>query len=636
MQKSKVKIDAIIRKTKKFFGSRVIATKDFLNPVRKFFFRLGFVFPRGSGKNLSVFLAGALVFLIVLLSLSKVEEKIKSTKQILGATSQSLEFLEQGNLTAAIQNLQVLEVQIQELGDMFTPAANALNYARIGIREFESLRITWDESANSLDRNFYETLKKSRAALVSARQELAKINVPFPTAFQEKYLFVNRILDDVIRLETFVLNLLGREPKTYLLIFQNNNEMRGTGGFIGSYGLLEFANGQVKTTKIESVYNLDGQLKEQILAPSPLRRQVTELWGMRDANWFADFPVSARKILGFLETEGGILADGVMAMTPDVFEKLLVLTGPVAMPEYGQNLTAENFREIAQWETSYNYDKDLNQPKKFLADFAPRFLAKLKVLSLEQQMRMLEIVFEMIRTKQLLVFSVESELQNTIEYFQADGRVRDTAGDYLAIYHSNVGGGKTDQKITQKVEKTMSVYSGGLATVKLKITRTHLGFEEKYFPKNLDFMRILVPAGARLLTASGFDDHELLSAGRGEAITDPEVFAWESAIRRDEINKMFVGREAGYAMFANWLELLPGESKTIELVYEIELGSSSGYTLLLQKQPGTIPFEFSLAVKYFPGEILYGYPEEASVSGQNYIIREMVDEDRFYGVVGSR
>lgn len=353
---------------------------------------------------------------------------------------------------------------------------------------------------------------------------------------------------------------------------------------------------------------------------------------MRDANWFVDFPTSARKILEFFEKETGILADGVISFTPDVFEKLLALTGQVEMPEYGEVLTAENFRELVQYKTSVDYDRVENEPKKFLADFAPRFLGKLQNLDQERQLQLLDALLAMADQKHILLFSLDEKLERQIETTGLAGELKKTSGDYLAIFHSNVGGGKTDHEIKQIVDKEIAVGEAGGNIVKLRISRTHEGYSEKYFPKNVDFMRVLVPLGSKLISASGFDDFELLPSTRPEALPDPELAFWDSQITHDANTGMYIGYENGYAEFANWLELLPGETKTVELVYRLPFRADQTFTHLLQKQPGSREFDFTLRVS-LPGAILRVYPESFAADESSVTFSETINADRVYGVV---
>lgn len=619
--------------------------------------------------SIFTFVAGGLLILFSFIILGRLDSSIRFSKQILGTATSGFEFMQEGSFKEAAQNFETIQKQIADSNELVIKILNilpagfdpnrivqastqiigALNFAILGVREFEEMNPVWDPLSNSSDQQFYFYTQLSREYFLQALENIKigidnvqVVNTSFlPAEIQTKFLeardgliLAKKLLEDAVSLQTFVLNILGGEKKTYLLIFQNNNEARAGGGFIGTYGILEFENGRFRIIKIESIYDLDGQLKEIIPAPGPLQRQVSATWGMRDSNWFVDFPESSRKILYFLEKESGILADGVISMTPNVLEQLLPLTGKIEMPEYDVVLTSANFRSTIQYKTSEDYNRILNQPKKILADFTPRFLIKLLALKGNERIEALRIISEMIAQKQILMFSLDQELEKEIIKFGLGGEIKQTDGDYLAIFHSNVGGGKTDQSILQKVEKKVSIDSGGLAIVKLKITRTHSGFDEKYFPKNLDYLRILVPARAELLAARGFDDYPLLPSTYQGASTDPDLAFWDQQIKRDEKTRMYIGRESDYRVFSNWLELAPGETKTVELTYEIQFDSGSHYTHLLQKQPGSRDFEFSLELNYLPGNITYFYPQNLVREGNRLSITENVRADRFYGVIG--
>ncbi|MDZ4341521.1 MAG: DUF4012 domain-containing protein [Candidatus Binatia bacterium] len=520
--------------------------------------------------------------------------------------------------------------------------SSALEAVVDGVEDFEKIRPTVN------DQSLYFGLKSSREKLTKGIDELSQALVlledvnpnVLPDEYRDTFLestadLVNSrtLLLGLVDTEGFILNLLGGEKKTYLLIFQNNNEARPTGGFMGTYGLLYLENGRMSIGKIESIYNLDGQLDEKIAAPGPLQRQASSYWGIRDANWFVDFPASSLKILDFFEKTTGTLADGILSFTPDVFEKLLEVTGPIPMPEYDTILTAQNFRSVTQSKTSIDYFEAENEPKKFLADFAPRMLERLQTLDTPRWIGIVTALTSLSREKQILMYSTSAEVQDRIIKYRLGGEIKKTPGDYLAIFHSSVGGGKTDQGIAQRVEKKVSMDSGGLAIVKLAITRSHGAYDEKYFPKNIDFMRVLVPAGAELLSATGFDDYPLLPSQRAGAASDPDLLAWSLRMKRDENTKMYVGQESGYTVFSNWLELGPGETKSVELIYELQFDAGNRYTHLLQKQPGAKEFEFLFELNYLGG-IVYTYPEDLARNGNKLTISENVNSDRFYGVIG--
>ena len=163
--------------------------------------------------------------------------------------------------------------------------------------------------------------------------------------------------------------------KNVLLVFQNNNELRANGGFMGTIGTAKLRDGALDSLDIRSVYDWDGQLTEKILPPQPLYLINDRLY-LRDSNWFAHFPDSASRISALYEKEGGETPDLIIAMTPEVILDMLERTGPIFLPQHNITLTKENFIEETQVATAINYDKTLNQPKQFLADFFPILMEK--------------------------------------------------------------------------------------------------------------------------------------------------------------------------------------------------------------------------------------------------------------------
>ena len=101
--------------------------------------------------------------------------------------------------------------------------------------------------------------------------------------------------------------------KTYLVLFQNNMELRPGGGFIGSYGILNLDKGKVESFNLHDVYDADGQLKGHIEPPFAIRRYIplVHLY-LRDSNFDVDFSNSASASAYMLNQEKGQIVDGVI------------------------------------------------------------------------------------------------------------------------------------------------------------------------------------------------------------------------------------------------------------------------------------------------------------------------------------
>jgi len=632
-------------------------------------------------QNYAMFLTGIFLMLLVVVGLSEVSRAGELKKQVLGEATVGYDLFgsaKQGildsdlglageNFALASQSFAEARERIDEAGgvigqllkifpqgidlDRILSAAShvgqALELSTSGFSEFSNSKLSWNEQSNSSDIEFFRNTKNSRAYFVKSEAELdtalgllSKVNPnslpPDLTLKYEQSLrdlsLAKGVISNLVRLQDVILELLGGQSKTYLLMFQNNGEARATGGFIGTYGILHFENGQMKIGKIESIYHLEGQLRTNIVPPVPIARLLNDRWGIHDSNWFVDFPTSARKFIEFYELTTGQLADGVISMTPNVFEELLAITGPVEMGEYGETLDRQNFRTIVQFKTSTDYDRVGNRPKKFLSDFTPKLLTSFSALNPDQFLEVFDTLLQMVSEKQIMLFSLDQHLQSKFSEFGATGAIQKTDGDYLGIFHSNVGGGKTNLGIATQVEKEVKISVTGVAIVKLSITREHQDFTEEHFPKNVDYMRVLVPLGSKLLKASGFDQVYLDSFQKTGYVKDREVDFWQSQQIEFKDTGVSVGTEASYTEFSGWLELDPGQKKTVSLEYKLPFVISNLYTEVLQKQPGSRAFEYALKVDH-GRELLYSYPARFENSGSTSFISGVVNTDRIHALV---
>ncbi len=115
-----------------------------------------------------------------------------------------------------------------------------------------------------------------------------------------------QILAKAISLSQLIPALAGypNEAK-YLVLLQNNDELRPTGGFIGTYGLWQAKDGEIISFKTHDIYHLDMPIQNKInlAPPEPIRKYLNDKWYMRDANWSPDWPTAANKINWFYQTE---------------------------------------------------------------------------------------------------------------------------------------------------------------------------------------------------------------------------------------------------------------------------------------------------------------------------------------------
>lgn len=365
------------------------------------------------------------------------------------------------------------------------------------------------------------------------------------------------------------------EWQRYLVVFQNPNEIRATGGFLGSYALIDVADGKVIRIEIPGggFYDLEVSSQVRVRAPAPLRllRVVWQIW---DANWWPDFPTSARKLAEFYEHSRGPSVDGVIAINAPFLERLLAVTGPVEMADYGVTVTAENVILETQRQVELLYDREENRPKQFIANLAAQLLPRLTAPAAGQQPALLAAVTEAVLAREIQLYSAHPNVQAMVSELGASGELKSTGnGDYLAVIATNIGGEKTDGVITQHIQHRAQIANDGSVIDTVTLTRAHHGAPGETFTGavNNAYLRFYVPEGSELLEAEGFAFPKggVEQAAAPDLGEDVALASVEGAHDVHPVSGVETWRETKKTVFAHWLSVPPGEERTVRLRYRL-------------------------------------------------------------------
>ncbi|MFC1701045.1 DUF4012 domain-containing protein [Patescibacteria group bacterium] len=561
-----------------------------------------------------------------------------------------LERLPGGSLISSGNHLIKVGENLAEAGQGLSSAMSSFSFTNwfdmIELPDTEKENIIEKDSLTDLLNLSQNDLAGALHKIRLANNELGYVEVEsLPFDIQEKVLelkkklpIVEKLLDGASVYSEALMGILGSDnPRQYLLIFQNNSEIRATGGFIGTYGLLKLYKGQIRELFIDGVFNADGQLHEKIIPPKPIQK-ISTAWSMHDANWFADFPNSADKISWFYEKTGGPTVDGVISFTPVVIERLLRLTGSIDMPEYEITLTADNFVELVQQKVEVDFDKELNRPKKILADFTPKFVEKLNQLSSQEQKQAAEIIINCLAEKHILFYFKDENLEDFIINEGWAGQILETDKDYLSVVSSNINGFKTDRVIKETINHQAEIQEDGSIIDTLSIIRKHDGGDMDYDwwnRVNANYLRVYLPLGSELISAEG----------QSLEIYNPPIDYQKNNFKKDLLvssieENMIVDKESGTqiftennkTVFGNWVYVSPGETSVLtykyKLPFKIDLTKSTdSYSLLAQKQSGSIGSKFIHGLNYPDGwKISWQYPDK--------LIEDLI-QDRFSGTAFS-
>ena len=560
------------------------------------------------------------------------------------------------------------------LGNNLTLAVNCF-FAKDG----ETLSQMIDDFVN------YETAAITDATRLN--QDVAKIDTAvLPAQYRDQFISLKQkgadlqdLLTKNAALVKKINSFLGRDSdKRYLLVFENNSEMRASGGFIGSYALADISQGKI--TNIEAPqggsYDTEGGLKMNITAPRTLYL-VNPLWHFWDANWWPDWSKSAQKLSWFYEKSGGPTTDGVIAFTPTVLERILKVIGPIDMTStHGVIMTSDNLwdnlRTIIEDEKNADsklpYDLQENKPKKVIGELMQQIMTELpKRMDRQKFTDLLSGLQTDLSEKQIMFYFNDPDLQSEVESRNWAGKINDTNKDYLMVVNTNIAGGKSDRKMQETIHHQASVQADGSIIDTLTITRVHTGTADDLFSgmRNVDWMRIYVPLGSQLLEADGFrgPDPIYFSLPDKGWQTDPDVAAEEgdnAVIDTDHLNTK-IYTEEGKTVFANWSMIDPSETGVITLRYllpfklvkpvqpvvtktllesmidklnKTEKKEYLVYSLLTQKQPGSlfssINTELSLPDNY---NIVWKYPDALTTDLHYWKDSLSLDSDKYWAAV---
>ncbi|MFA6423233.1 MAG: DUF4012 domain-containing protein [Patescibacteria group bacterium] len=351
----------------------------------------------------------------------------------------------------------------------------------------------------------------------------------------------------------------------YLVVFQNDAELRPSGGFIGSYGTIDWDKGIKKIEFGTNVYKIDKSFEEvkYVTPPAPIQKYLgVEKWAFRDSNWALDYRDAAENMAWFYEKETDQAIDGVITVNTEAAIELLQKTGEVKLDKYNLVINAGNFRTIIQEQVEKNYyensdNKIINEPKAILADLMKVMEQK---ISNQPKSDMMQFALGQLNKKNLMLYSKNISVEQAINQFNWGGAIRTSNQDYLYISRASLGGGKSsknvNENISYKIEKNNSS--------SLFITRTHTGNGVYPDAANSTYYRVAIPKGS-IISSVKIDNNELK----------------DTVDLYSEYNRDIVGFLSNVA---------PGSSQNIQINYILPFKIQDNYSLLIQKQSGA-PFE---------------------------------------------
>jgi hypothetical protein len=245
----------------------------------------------------------------------------------------------------------------------------------------------------------------------------------------------------------------GSEPRTYLLVVQNNAEARATGGIVGAYGLLEAQNGKLSLKKVGPDTDLRPASRpvysgDEDFAHRYARLGTTTDW--REATLTPSFPTAATILLGlWADTHKGQRLDGVLSVDPIALSRVLEATGPIQTPA-GARLTAANAVAYTL-STAYAQFPDKAARSEVLTDAARAVVGRL-TQGAGPTAKLTERLGSAAISHHLYLYSATSSEQRQIAGTDVSGVLADAPGPQLMVVTQDTGGSKLSYYLHRRIE----------------------------------------------------------------------------------------------------------------------------------------------------------------------------------------
>ena len=397
------------------------------------------------------------------------------------------------------------------------------------------------------------------------------------------------------------------QPKTYLVLFQNDGELRPTGGFMTAYAVLKVDKGKIEPVKSDDIYELDNAFRSTITPPPAIKKYLpaVPVWNLRDMNLSPDFKVSMDEFVKhYVTIKGEPAIDGIIAVDTNVLTKLIETLGPVEVPGFG-TFTNETVAACDCPQVVYQLENMITRPTPYHRSDRKGVLGPLMQTILQKAFgapkqvypALFQTASDAISRKHVLFYFNDPQAQAAAETINVAGRMRSFEGDFIHVNDANFGGAKSNMFVTEEVEQEITVGADGVVSKKVTIAYKN---PRKGDNCNLEagqlclngvlpsYTRIYLPKGSQLTEALGFDD-----------------------------GTVAVSEDLDKTVIEGFFKLNPESQAKIILTYSIPYKPQGSYNLYVQKQPGKNAPEYTVSLNdYFREEFALATDKTLSIKLQ--------------------
>ncbi|MDX6355816.1 MAG: hypothetical protein QOF98_2719 [Streptomyces sp.] len=353
--------------------------------------------------------------------------------------------------------------------------------------------------------------------------------------------------------------MLGADgPRAYFVGVLNPAEARGTGGFLGAYGVVEARQGELSLVKLGS----NSALKNATTVPVDLGPDYTALYGEDPALWInanlsPHFPYAARIWTALYARQFGRQLDGVVTVDPILMGELLKATGPIKLTD-GTTVTGAAAPDLVMSGIYQRFPgyRDDHARDAYLIDLGSKVMGAIFSGDGDAQ-AMLTALASGAQEGRLRLWSEHPAEQRRLSATAMAGVVPTTPAPFAEVVVNNGGANKLDYYLDRDVRYSLGPCAGGRRATSLTVRLTNGAPGASLPPYVLGSeapdAAARPPAGVNRTLLYVFTTH-------GARLTGATVDGKKLAVRQYA--------ERGHPVFAFPLDLVPKVARTVRLTLD--------------------------------------------------------------------
>ncbi len=463
------------------------------------------------------------------------------------------------------------------------------------------------------------------------------------------------LLQDALEVTLAAPRLLGASqigPQTYLVLMQNEDELRPTGGFITAVGSMVVQDGKLVKIAFENSSYLEDWTQLYPSAPWQLLEYMNiSSLVLRDSNWYTDFPYVTEYVEYLYALKYNHSVDGVIAFDQYTMVKLLELIGPVEVAGQPTPINSSNVLEFMRKskipppedERSAEWDR-----KDFIGEMAGPVLKHILAGEGFSWQEMGNVVQTLLDERHILVQSDDPIAASLLARRAWDGAVHLGESDYFLAVDFNVGYNKTNLLVKNSYQYQVNLTDLSAPSSHLDVSILNNSDERAQCDSKISLKEIF-PAQVYYNIDGCYKTYLRFYLPKNTILTDSSpqeipaewVFPGDTALKRTDIlNEKIDGVQA-----FGTLIVVPGQqSITTGFTFAlpptvVQVDAETGlvtYRLHLQKQAGTLAIPVELTIQLPAGsQIQSVLPKSATFENGQIRLNTDLRLDRFLEIVFS-